>query len=404
LSALALYDLVRHLGHAGREVRAALGVALLYAVGTMAWTYAHLDFSEPVISLGYIMLARALFTWRLSPHNGSKLLLAGLWLALAITVKVAAGLALLPVLLYITFVWRYSLTQSKHRVTLLALLRSFLWLGLPLVGVGLFVLAYNYYRFGSISETGYSAIKDQFAAGSIYGGLFGFLFSPGKSIFLYSPALILTVFGLRPYFKRGDNRLELGFGLVLFFTYLLFYAFFWNWEGDWTWGARYLLPTFPFVLLATVPLFEDLSRATRRGFYACICSALLVNALGLLIQFDQYFLASYNAGVNQDWRFIPELSPLRGQFYVIASACSRVFGGPSLTIDYLQWDAVRVQAVRGVIPLQGYDDFDLWWLRSANTGNWLVALIVGSLLAVLLWLAWRRFYRAYRRVKEFEQY
>ncbi|MEI6043778.1 MAG: hypothetical protein WCS37_05245, partial [Chloroflexota bacterium] len=274
----------------------------------------------------------------------------------------------------------------------------------PLFGATLLVLGYNYYRFNSISETGYGAIKDQFVAGSFYGGIFGFLLSPGKSLFLYSPGLIFAMFGLRLFFKEKEQKAETLFILALCVTYLLFYSFFWNWEGDWTWGPRYLLPVFPFLILFSAPLFEKFGVGRRQGFYLSICAALAVNALGVFTHFDRYLLANYHAGVNQDWRFVPELSPLRGQFYLLASAVSQALGQPALTMDYLAWDPVRVAAIRAIIPLKDYSEFDLWWLRPANSGNWLVALIMGLLFAGLLWQAWRHFYRSYRMVKEFEGY
>ncbi len=411
-SAVVLFTIVRNFGYG---VRAGLGVALLYAVGTMAWTYARLDFSEPLITLAYLLMARNLFAWGAQPDKDRELLKVGAWLGVAITIKSAAALGLLPILVYIIYTLFFSknalnlktsASSTSSAVKILKLVRPLFWLGIPLV-VGLaIVLGYNYYRFGSISETGYGAIKDQFAAGSFYGGIFGFLFSPGKSIFLYSPALIFALFGLRSFFSfsKKSLRAETLFILILVAVYLLFYSFFWNWEGDWTWGPRYLMPAIPFVGLWAAPLFEKFSPLRRQGFYLSICAALVVNALGIFTMFDQYLLASYKSGVNQDWRFIPELSPLRGQVYMLASAMSQALGRPSLTIDYLAWDPVRVTALKAIIPLQGYDEFDVWWLRPANTGNWLIALVAGAFFAGLLWFAWRRFYRTYKILKEFEGY
>ncbi len=399
-SAVLLCRITRGFGYG---VRAGLGVALLYGVGTMAWAYAHLDFSEPLIALLYLLMARSLFDWPNNPEDSRKLLKVGGWLFLAVTVKVAAGIAALPILLYIIY---YSFQENsafaKRKFDFGKIFARLFWFGLPLAGALLFTLGYNYYRFGSISETGYSAIKDQFALGSIYGGIYGFLFSPGKSVFLYSPGLLFALFGL-PQF-REKVAFPAFFGIALALTYLLFYSLFWNWEGDWTWGPRYLLPIFPFVAMWAAPLLQNFGKFARHGFFLGLSLAALINLLGMLIQFDQYFLANYNAGVNQDWRFVPELSPIRGQFYLVTSAVSRLFGGPSLTMDYLAWDSVRVQAIRAIIPLQNYDDFDLWWLRPANTGNWLTALIAGGFFVALIFFAARRLLRFYSVLKEFENY
>ncbi len=80
---------------------------------------------------------------------------------------------------------------------------------------------------------------------------------------------------------------------------------------------------------------------------------------------------------------------------MLASAISRTLGRPSLAIDYLSWDPLRVHATRLYIPLQGYDDFDIWWLRPLNSGNWVMALLIGLFLGFLFAWSFRSFYRAY---------
>jgi hypothetical protein len=404
-SALLLYKIVRLFGFG---VRAGIGVALLYGVGTMAWMYARLDFSEPLLALFYLLLARALFAWKLQAKPDTELLKAGLWLAISITVKPTAALILLPVLLYIILV-NYSSNQKLSQKNLVNRLLKTTWrpafyLALPLVGAGIILLAYNYYRFGSFTETGYSAIKDQFVLGSVYGGVYGFLLSPGKSIFLYSPGLIFALFGVGEFYRQAKLRAEFLFSLALTLTYLLFFSLFWNWDGDWTWGPRYLLPTFPFMVLWAAPLFQKFGRIARHGFYLSICGALAANGLGILAQFDQYFQASYDLGVNRDWRFIPELSPLRAQLYMLASAVSRALGRPALTLDFIDWETEREHAIRRIIPLDGYDFFDIWWLRPLSSGGWIITLLMSLFFGWLVWLAWKRFYQTYQTVKEFEQY
>jgi hypothetical protein len=74
---------------------------------------------------------------------------------------------------------------------------------LPFLGLSFW---YNFYRFGSIFETGFSLIArrlglDFFAGTPFLTGLGGFLISPGKGFFYYSPVAILFFFSIS-LFKR----------------------------------------------------------------------------------------------------------------------------------------------------------------------------------------------------------
>jgi hypothetical protein len=64
------------------------------------------------------------------------------------------------------------------------------------------------------------------------------ILSPGKSIFLYSPTLILAVIGMRRLYQQ-QRALALGvcsasIGMILFLSCISFAG------GDWCWGPRYL--------------------------------------------------------------------------------------------------------------------------------------------------------------------
>lgn len=85
-------------------------------------------------------------------------------------------------------------------------------------------------------------------------GLYGNLFSPGGSIFLYSPPVFLGVFLMWRFFRshRGEALLFTGIALA----YLLFFSSWAIWHGQWTYGPRYLWPILPFLVIPCAAAFE----------------------------------------------------------------------------------------------------------------------------------------------------
>jgi len=100
-------------------------------------------------------------------------------------------------------------------------------------------------------------VLSHFPVGVIYEGIYGQLFSPGRSIFIYSPILLLIIF----FWHKIKNKItaELMVFLSLSVIYILFYSlqntysdlygYSALWHGESSWGPRYLLPLLPFGML-----------------------------------------------------------------------------------------------------------------------------------------------------------
>ena len=162
-------------------------------------------------------------------------------------------------------------------------------------GVGVFLsLAYNDYRFGSwfdngkVSQVVHSAVP---FFGNPIAGFLTLLVSPGKSVFLYSPALILGVIGVRQWWRRKPELFVAvaasSLILVGFISCITFAG------GDWCWGPRYLtllLPLwalgFPFVVGVNV---------RRELAVAVIAVGFLVQAMALSVENQRFF---FERGLN----------------------------------------------------------------------------------------------------------
>jgi len=137
------------------------------------------------------------------------------------------------------------------------------WLAASVCGIGSFLVFlgwYNYARFGSVFESGYGLSTATSLGGH---GLFessplptlaAMLFSPGKSIFLYNPILLL--FPLCIYgFYRWHKVVAVAITAAIISNFV-FHSFFTAWAGDYAWSIRYQVPVLPFLILPMVVLFK----------------------------------------------------------------------------------------------------------------------------------------------------
>lgn len=128
--------------------------------------------------------------------------------------------------------------------------------------------AYQYYRFGSFFNTYMQvyareqkmlnpALPAAFPFETpFHVGFFGALFSPEKSIFLFDPLLALTAIVALLLWKRFSPEIKayLIASVALLLTYIIFYATFTDWSGDFAWGDRYVSTAAQMVAFISVPL------------------------------------------------------------------------------------------------------------------------------------------------------
>lgn len=124
-------------------------------------------------------------------------------------------------------------------------------------------------------------------------GLFGQLFSPGRSIFLYSPLLLIIIFFWHKI--KASVKPELIMFLVLSIIYVFFYASQYSvgapdqgiaalWHGESSWGPRYLLPLIPFGMLIVGYIYQSISKGAKLFiFYPLLAFGLYVGTLGIVM-------------------------------------------------------------------------------------------------------------------------
>lgn len=123
--------------------------------------------------------------------------------------------------------------------------------GLPIALSLLLIALYNYVRFDSPVEFGYGG--EAFSS-SILSGLYGLLFSPGRSLFVYSPIFLLSIPGAVLWWRK--EKAVTAVCLLTILGYIFTIALWHRWDGGWTWGSRLLTPTVPLLGILLAPVIE----------------------------------------------------------------------------------------------------------------------------------------------------
>jgi len=241
LNASLMYGLGRRLRY-GQA--ASLAAALAFGLATMAWPYAKSLLREPAVAL----LWTAAF-WGLAEFVEKPGWAAG---ALAV-VPVVAGVAIKvasitswPVM-FIALGWTFYASRRVRRRWLLV--GGGIVLALSM-GLALFLFAQRGLPISSL-------VNDFTANPFTREGLtpwYGLLASPGKSVFIYSPVVLLGVIGWPAFYRRHSI---LAATLLLLSAALLFSLRTSNWWGGLTWGPRFLVPLLPVALLPALELFPQ---------------------------------------------------------------------------------------------------------------------------------------------------
>jgi hypothetical protein len=142
------------------------------------------------------------------------------------------------------------------------------------------LMAFNLLRYDDPLATGYAG--QGFDTLPLVGA-FGLLFSPGRSIFLYAPPLLLSA-ACFPRFWRRNRPLAEAI-LLVGGVALLVYGAWWAWDGGASWGPRFLVPLLPLWML---PLGEVTSRE-RPVWVSLSLLGFLAAILGVFTDVNRHY-------------------------------------------------------------------------------------------------------------------
>ncbi|CAN5292729.1 hypothetical protein BH09SUM1_BH09SUM1_08810 [soil metagenome] len=263
LSAIALARLARLL--TGNRM-AGIAAAALWAFGTVAWPHSRTYFTEPLAGLFALLAFDALCRWFLAPSISLKYaVMIGVWLALAnltrvdspiFTVGVIGAMVALGVFRVVRHdTWaREGKSWPVVEIFVAGAIALAAWIALQ---------SFNTMRFGHDITAGYGDQSEgvKFDTPLVI-GIHGFLFSPGKGAFFFSPALLIGLWGWRRI-PRNSRWVALA-AIISFMPFFLAMSAWQNWAGGWCWGPRHIVQLhLPFMLGAAFLFAMPLSHIAR---------------------------------------------------------------------------------------------------------------------------------------------
>lgn len=292
----------------GLSRRDSVVTALVVAFASPLFVYSAWFFSEPLTAACWLGAAYALFgTPSDEPVSVRRATIAGVLMGFSLHVR--------PTNVFAAWIFIAAIFVRDRRHAVKAAITMTLVVGL----IGVIYLLRNLSLYGNLFDLGYPRYAENGRDVLSFNmpwhlGLFGFLFSPGKSIFLFCPPIVLAIPGLIRLWRRNRGLAFACGGTAL--VYLLFYAHYSSWEGAYSYGPRYLVPALLLLCVAIAAWFLDPPRWFRPVLRAVFGVGLVIQMIGLSTNIIEDMVANhyYNAG----WYYRMSYSAITGQLRLIA--------------------------------------------------------------------------------------
>ncbi|MEP6782959.1 MAG: glycosyltransferase family 39 protein, partial [Acidobacteriota bacterium] len=306
-AALAVVGFHRAAVGLGTPPQMALLLSLILGGASVLWPYATSFFSEAYLAAAFIWAAALLLDARTAAKPFMPVAIAALLIVVAGLTKMTS-LIVAPAFVVAVLAERSIAMPRRLRVALL--------IGGAILLAGVLQLGWNVSRFGSPFEFGYDWSETipvmparAFAIGDIPRGLAVLLFSPGKSLLLWAPILVVAVLNASATWRR-DRGLAAGLAASLAVGLLAYAAYLFP-EGGYAHGPRHLVPIIPLLALAAA---GPHTRGRKPSIvYACAAVGFVMAVMATRVSYleDQALRRDANGAVVAN--YYEEINPAPGR-------------------------------------------------------------------------------------------
>ena len=289
--------------------------------------------------------------------------------------------------------------EIKEGVDINKFIKSCLLFAAPLILILPVYLLANNYNFGAYFGGQYNLANELAGGERILFGIYGLLLSFGKSLFIYVPALILSVILFKRFYNRYHKE---ALFVILYSLLLILFVSQIHWWSDETWGPRYLLSLSAIGLLPLVTIAKEdfTSKAKNILITSLITLGFLFQLLGSLVRYDVfpytfydiYRATGYNVLASQEYQYIPQFAPYFVNFNYIKNRITGRNEPLYYKIIYTPpMEQVGGQGVNLTKEL-AYDTskyrnhaLNFWWMNVPNVSPY---TLLGIFILILAGLGW----------------
>jgi hypothetical protein len=286
------YRLVVSLGYSKKS---AIFTSCVLGFATMNFHYSVSTQEQPQVALLLVLAVLLMVKY----HQQRRFIYAWLFcavLGICLIFRSASAVTVFPIYV-VAAVSDVFVSDKKNLSSVIAQ-----WFFAGLLGTGGFIAVcgwYNFARFGSIFESGYPLAMATALGGhkmfesKLLSTLAAMLLSPGKSILLYNPVLLLLpVFCYRFYHKHKAVTTAISCAVIANF---ILYGYSTAWAGDYAWSIRYQVVVLPFLILPLVELFNrPLKALAQTVIISIIAVSCVIQVASVVYNFNLEFVQNPN--------------------------------------------------------------------------------------------------------------
>jgi hypothetical protein len=358
---LGLWHFREILKKLGKDHHTANFLMLCLATGTIFWKYVVTDFSEVTqISL----LLGAIHSY-INKECPKRWFFVSAYLSLLILLKLVYVVVLPP------FVVLALIEGSKQKKIIKNLVQGASFLTFA----SLFLMVLNWFRFGNILESGYGTAQSAFSFNYLQRDFLDYLISFDRGLFPYSPILLVTLFGLREFFKRDK---KIFFLIVTISASLLLLTASWvGWKGGYCWGNRNIVPIVPLIALGWGYLKLNNCWLHKNIFTFLLVLSLCVQIIGVSLKTHEWSVIAREFKDHPDPYYVP--SEIKGSVFLFRE---KIFNDSGI------YSAEKfVPEHDHKIDLTEYDSFygfNFWIVHGAKLTDFMNIKFLGNLTVLII--------------------